>query len=340
MLTIGQLASYAGVTVRAIRHYHQIGLLAEPDRDRSGYRSYDAAAVVRLIRIRVLTDAGVPLARVQELLVAGPDEFARAVEEIDKALSADIRRLQTNRERIAKLAAGDHLALPRIVLDYLDRLRGLGVGESYIKLERDAWIMLAAQAPDSVDAVVAEKNRQLDEDPDMTRLYRLLGSAPEWSPDDPRVVELADLVEQLRVRAIRDGELEVGAADRTDPFTALLDAAMTESAPVARRLLAVLEQRGWRGWARLERVPEGLQAGGHRADIDSRLVGTTTVMSDHVPQSVENSGASTDQQISDVEEEGTFTTDAPPTDKTQSHGSSNAGINTTEGNRVTPSSQD
>jgi len=256
MLTISQLASYAGVTVRTVRHYHQIGLLAEPERDRSGYRSYDAAAVVRLIRIRVLADAGVPLARVQELLVAGPDEFAGAVEEIDKTLSADIRRLQSNRKRIAKLAAGDHLALPQIVLDYLDRLRGLGVGEAYIELERDAWIMLAAQVPLSIDSVVAEKNRQLDEDPDMTRLYRLLGSAPDWSPNDPRVVELADVVEHLRIRAVQSGEVEIGGADETDPLAALLDAAMTESAPVARRLLAILEQRGWRGWTRLERVPE------------------------------------------------------------------------------------
>jgi len=256
MLTISQLASYAGVTVRTVGHYHQIGLLAEPERDHSGYRSYDAAAVVRLIRIRVLADAGVPLARVQELLVAGPDEFARAVEEIDKALSADIRRLQSNRKRIAKLAAGDHLALPQIVLDYLDRLRGLGVGEAYIELERDAWIMLAAQVPLSIDSVVAEKNRQLDEDPDMTRLYRLLGSAPDWSPNDPRVVELADVVEHLRIRAVQSGEVEIGGADRTDPLAALLHAAMTESAPVARRLLAILEQRGWRGWTRLERVPE------------------------------------------------------------------------------------
>ncbi|MET0780606.1 MAG: MerR family transcriptional regulator, partial [Microbacterium sp.] len=257
MLTISQLASHAGVTVRTVRHYHQIGLLAEPDRDHSGYRSYDAAAVVRLIRIRVLADAGVPLARVQELLDAGPEEFARAIEEIDQALSADIRRLQRNRTRIAKLAAGDHLALPQIVLDYLDRLRGLGVGDAYIHLERDAWIMLAAQAPLIIDSVVADKNRRLDEDPDMTRLYRLVGSAPSWSPDDPRVVELADVVEHLRIRAVQNGELEIGDAARTDPLAALLDAAMTESAPVARRLLAILEERGWRGWTQLERVPEG-----------------------------------------------------------------------------------
>lgn len=78
MLTIGQLAAYAGVTIRAVRHYHRIGLLAEPERDASGYRTYDAAAVVHLIRIRTLAQAGVPLARVRELLEADPETFADA----------------------------------------------------------------------------------------------------------------------------------------------------------------------------------------------------------------------------------------------------------------------
>ncbi len=58
MLTIGQLAAYTGVTVRAIRHYHQRGLLAEPARDSSGYRRYDGPAVVDLIRIKTLAEAG------------------------------------------------------------------------------------------------------------------------------------------------------------------------------------------------------------------------------------------------------------------------------------------
>jgi hypothetical protein len=63
VLTIGQLAAYAGVTVRAVRHYHQIGLLPEPERDASGYRRYGAKAVVSLIRIRTLANAGVPRRR-------------------------------------------------------------------------------------------------------------------------------------------------------------------------------------------------------------------------------------------------------------------------------------
>ena len=72
MLTIGQLADYVGVTVRAIRHYHQRGLLPEPERDASGYRRYGADAVVDLIRIKTLAAAGVPLARINTLLSAGP----------------------------------------------------------------------------------------------------------------------------------------------------------------------------------------------------------------------------------------------------------------------------
>src|SRR3954464_2391998 len=123
MLTIGQLASYAGLTTRAVRHYHQVGLLPEPERDASGYRRYDAAAVVRLIRIRTLAEAGVPLARVRELLDADAETFAVAISDIDRQLRAQVRALQEHRRRIAQLCSSDALAVPEEVADYLDRLR-------------------------------------------------------------------------------------------------------------------------------------------------------------------------------------------------------------------------
>src|ERR1044072_6026835 len=190
MLTISQLAAYAGVTVRAVRHYHRIGLLPEPERDRSGYRTYDAGAVGRLLGLCPPADAGVPLARVQARLAPGPEEFAGGVQEIDKALRAEIRRLQDTRSRLARLAAGEHLALPQSVVDYLDRLRGLGVEERYIELERDAWIMIAAQVPHSIDPVIAKKHEELD-DPDMVKLYSLLSGALDRPANDPGIVEAA-----------------------------------------------------------------------------------------------------------------------------------------------------
>ncbi|MFC7111035.1 MerR family transcriptional regulator [Nonomuraea rubra] len=60
MFTIGRLADYAGVTTKAIRHYHERGLLAEPGRDSSGYRRYTAQHAIDLVKIRTLAHAGVP----------------------------------------------------------------------------------------------------------------------------------------------------------------------------------------------------------------------------------------------------------------------------------------
>jgi DNA-binding transcriptional MerR regulator len=169
-LTIGQLAAHAGVTVRAIRHYHRRGLLAEPDRDDSGYRRYDAQAVVDLIRVKTLADAGVPLARVEDLLGAGPAEFAVAISEIDKALRQRIRDLTCHRRRIAELTAGDRLFLPAEVVDMLDELRALGVSERGIRTERDGWILVAALSPELVPGWVGHKRSALA-DPEFRQLY-------------------------------------------------------------------------------------------------------------------------------------------------------------------------
>ncbi|MET9866337.1 MerR family transcriptional regulator, partial [Streptomyces sp. NPDC006386] len=160
MLTIGELASYAGVTVRAVRHYHAKGLLPEPERDHSGYRRYGADAVVELIRIRMLAEAGVPLARVRELLRAGEEEFAAAVADIDRRLAAEIRERQRHRARIARLTSGDGLALPPEVVGFLERLRALGVDERIVRAERDGWIPLAARFPERVGEWIVRKQEQ------------------------------------------------------------------------------------------------------------------------------------------------------------------------------------
>jgi DNA-binding transcriptional MerR regulator len=146
-LTIGQLAAHVGVTVRAIRHYHALGLLAEPARDASGYRRYGAQAIVGLVRIKTLAEAGVPLARIAELLAASPGDFADAVEGIDRALGSQIRELQQRRRRLAQLTQGEHLYLPEEVVAILEAERAIGVSERTVGIEREAWILVAALSP-------------------------------------------------------------------------------------------------------------------------------------------------------------------------------------------------
>ncbi|MEU9879060.1 MerR family transcriptional regulator [Streptomyces phaeochromogenes] len=264
MLTIGELASYAGVTARAVRHYHAKGLLPEPERDRSGYRRYGAGAVVELVKIRTLAKAGVPLARVRELLRADEEEFAAAVAVIDKRLRAEIRERQRHRERIARLAGGDSLALPLEVVEYLDLLRALGVDERIVQVERDGWIPLAARSPERVPEWMARKREQIT-DPQIIDFYLTLSQALDRTDDDPRLVELADkLAAYITQMASEQGEFYVDDTGIEPPFAELLDTHVFDTLPPARRLIALLTKRGWTGWTKLERVNPTRGAAGTR----------------------------------------------------------------------------
>lgn len=259
MLTIGQLAAYAGVTTRAVRHYHQVGLLPEPERDTSGYRTYTAPAVVRLIRIRTLAEAGVPLARVQELLAADEDGFATAVGEIDTRLRGEIRQLQEHRRRIAKLAAGDSLALPASVTEYLDRMRALGAPELMVEMERDAWILISAQLPDRIDEFMVEKQAQLA-DPLMRRFLRTMGDLITGEDEsEERLAETADVLAEMAEQASARGELDrQDEALADNSFVDLLDTVVLAAGPrmvrLRDRLLELLAERGWTGIVKIERV--------------------------------------------------------------------------------------
>ncbi len=253
MLTIGQLAAYAGVTARAVRHYHQIGLLPEPKRDTSGYRRYGAKAVVSLIKIRTLANAGVPLSQIAQLLEADASTFAEAVQRVDSHLCDEIERLEASRKQIAQLAAGDSVALPPEVLSYLDRLREIGVSERMVEAERDGWILVVARWPDHIREVMPAKHAQLD-DPQLVRLYRLGSELLESDAgeDDPRLEEVADIMAGLAEQAYTStsGEIGPGEMAHDDLAFDLLDALPVESDPRAQRLLDLMRERGWASWTR------------------------------------------------------------------------------------------
>jgi DNA-binding transcriptional MerR regulator len=257
MLTISQLAAYAGVTTRAVRHYHNVGLLPEPERDASGYRRYGATAVVSLIKIRTLANAGVPLSQIAQLLRADPVAFADAVKRIDDQLRDEVERLEASRKHIAQLAAGDSLVVPPEVTYYLDRLREIGASERIVQGERDGWILVAARWPDLIREWMPDKLAQL-EDPRLVRLYRVLSEIFEndEGDDDPRLVEAVDILADLLEQADAAGEKQPGAETHDDLSFDLLDALAVESDPRMERMQQLIRERGWAGWARLERLTE------------------------------------------------------------------------------------
>lgn len=237
MLTIGQLAATARVTVRTVRHYHQVGLLPEPERDASGYRRYSAQAAVDLVRIRTLADAGVPLARIDALLRARPTEFAAAIADIDTALRAKIDELTEHRRRIAELASGEELVLPAEMVAILNRLRDLGVSERTVQLERDWSILLQASDPDAVPQWIREKNAGFD-DPEKMRLYLACDQSVDWDPHDPRVDRLIDDLESWEIE-------HEGDSSRPANPTTIFSLILRES-PAWRRIVDSLGHRAER----------------------------------------------------------------------------------------------
>ncbi|HEV2952712.1 MAG TPA: MerR family transcriptional regulator [Candidatus Dormibacteraeota bacterium] len=241
MITIGQLAGYAGVTIRAVRHYHRRGLLNEPPRDSSGYRRYTADHAIELIKIKTLAESGVPLARVKELLSASPDRFAEAINEIDRTLQERTKALERTRRRLSHLSVGDRLFVSPEVAAYLDHLRHLGVSPRTVRMERDGWILLQSASPDAARVWLADKLKALG-DPEFRAIYLEYDAAFDLAPNDPRLGALAGRAE--RWLANRPNGLPGGEKSDHNPEIA--------------KLIATWPQMTSPAWDRLGEITKGI----------------------------------------------------------------------------------
>ena len=66
-----EIAELAGTSLRAVRHYHEVGLLAEPERRANGYKQYGVRHLVRLLRVKRLVDLGFSLNQIAETVDEG-----------------------------------------------------------------------------------------------------------------------------------------------------------------------------------------------------------------------------------------------------------------------------
>lgn len=124
-----QLARIAGTTVNSVRHYHQIGLLPEPDRAPNGYKQYEVGHLVQLLRIRRLADLGIGLGQIASLEDDTADPLVE-VRKIDERLKQTIEQLTRSREELALILAHDgHVEVPggfaELTADLSDRQRSL-----------------------------------------------------------------------------------------------------------------------------------------------------------------------------------------------------------------------
>jgi DNA-binding transcriptional MerR regulator len=149
--TVGQLARLTGLTVRALHHYHAIGLLEPSQRSDSGYRLYTQADIVRLFRIQALQRLNLSLEEIAAVLAKNgaplPEMIAQQLDELDdriekaNALRSRLSQLHEVLTRGGEPVAGDWLAAVELITQYdkycsSDELQRLLV---YSNAEKDQW---------------------------------------------------------------------------------------------------------------------------------------------------------------------------------------------------------
>lgn len=99
--TVGELADAAGVTVRTLHHYEQVGLLAPASRTSAGHRRYGDEQAERLYRITALRSLGLRLDEVRRAL---DDDDLRSVVRLHRTrVDEQVRRITELSRRLGRL---------------------------------------------------------------------------------------------------------------------------------------------------------------------------------------------------------------------------------------------
>jgi len=157
-LKVGELAKRSGLTVRALHHYDNIGLLCPSGRSEGGYRLYSRDDVARLHGIQTLRRLGLPLGDVAQLLDGGAVTLPAILGHQIGALDQQIAQAQDLRERLSVLqiilAGGGQPELD----DWLTSLSLMSTFEKYfsaaeLKLVFERWRRSEVEWPPLLQAI-------------------------------------------------------------------------------------------------------------------------------------------------------------------------------------------
>lgn len=186
-----ELAELAGTSLRAVRHYHQVGLLDEPERRSNGYKQYGVAHLVRLVRIKRLVDLGFSLPQIAAMGEAD-DHPGDALRQLDAELGETIARLQRARDELRDLL--DHSAPTDLPPDFVAPDTAAKMTDADRKL---VVVLSRVLGPQGLQTY-ADMMRETQEHPAATELDNL--------PDDADEATRQDLAERLApyIKSVRD----------------------------------------------------------------------------------------------------------------------------------------
>ncbi|MGV8874519.1 MAG: MerR family transcriptional regulator [Rhodococcus sp. (in: high G+C Gram-positive bacteria)] len=192
-----EIADLAGTSLRAVRHYHDVGLLVDPERNSKGYKQYGVQHLVRVLRIKRLTDLGFSLSQIAAMGEAydHPKEELRL---LDAHIAATIERLQQTRTELdvilrqslpsdlptefaAAAAEGNWSVADRSFVLVMTRLLGAQGRKAYLNMMTNLPVDLTGSAFDNL-------TDDADEDARRRLVERLVPYMRKLQADNPDAV--------------------------------------------------------------------------------------------------------------------------------------------------------
>ncbi|MEU0685774.1 MerR family transcriptional regulator [Streptomyces uncialis] len=199
---IGDAAAFVGSTPRAIRHYHEIGLLPEPARGGDDRRRYEYEDMIRLLWIRRMADAGIALDDIRDAFTGGTasagadsgEDFAGTLERLEETLAAQEANLRRQRTAVQRMRTeGSRMGL---LSDFVtERLKNLPEG-SLRQADLDSLLVTERIFGPLGAAVQAGRFVALARHPALREESDRVDAAEEAlddsvTVDDPRVAQVA-----------------------------------------------------------------------------------------------------------------------------------------------------
>jgi DNA-binding transcriptional MerR regulator len=245
-MRIGELAALIGVTPRAVRHYHHLGLLPEPARRSNSYREYGIRDAALLARIRRLTELGLGLDEVRDVLADDEGrELVEVLQELDEDLGRQEALIQERRRRLAALLAearaGRLPAEGPLSPPLAELLAGIGeLPDSPMAVkDREILTLLDTVVPEAERARLMGAMQGMEGH--AAELYGLLDALADKQPDDPQVTAAA-----TALAALLPDELAAHPSDQQGSG-GLADAILADLAPAqsaaVRRAIELLTRR-------------------------------------------------------------------------------------------------
>ncbi|MFE9438029.1 MerR family transcriptional regulator [Streptomyces sp. NPDC006602] len=246
-MRIGELAAAVGVTTRTVRHYHHLGLLPEPERLGNGYRDYTLRHAVVLARIRRLTELGLGLAEVRDVLAedAGKD-LVEVLTELDEDLARQEAAIREQRARLRGLIQQGSLPAEGPVSPELAALfSAVGQVSDSPMAAKDREILAlidtsaTPEAREQLIGLVGSAFATPDGAERAHAAYALLDALADADPADPRVDEAARALADCLPREL----MPTAGIDPDDSFLRALYADFAPAqAEAIRRTLRILTE--------------------------------------------------------------------------------------------------